>query len=230
MYPRAWMYFTLAFALTVAAFFPSYFGRLGESDFAHHLHGVTGTLWFLLLVAQSWFVSHRRMQWHRVVGKASYVLAPLVIIGGLLMMQAMMSRNIGLPQELRLTLVFLDTSLTLFFAASWALAIVNRHNMQIHARCMVATIMAVLPPVLARFLVHYVPGVENLAASLSPTYFLVEAVLVALIVHDWRSGGRVRYPYPVALAWFAFQHLVMFRMPAFEWWQAYGAWVASWPI
>jgi len=35
MYPRAYIYFTLALAMSIAGFFPSYFGRLGEIDLRH---------------------------------------------------------------------------------------------------------------------------------------------------------------------------------------------------
>ncbi len=44
MYPRAYIYFTLALAISVAGFFPSYFGRLGDTDLKHHFHGITATL------------------------------------------------------------------------------------------------------------------------------------------------------------------------------------------
>lgn len=49
-YGNASWYFSLAAAVTVFAFFPSYFGRLTVTDTAHHLHGITAKLWLVHLI------------------------------------------------------------------------------------------------------------------------------------------------------------------------------------
>lgn len=229
MYPRAYLYFTAVLVVTVAAFFPTYFSRLGETDAVHHLHGVSATFWVLLLIAQTWFISQGRVNWHRAAGKASYVLAPLVVIGGLFMMQSMMVKR-GTDSELAAKLLLVDTVSLPYFALFFALAILNRKHMAVHARCMVATIFALIAPATARFLAFYVPGFDSLMDTIHPFMFVNEAILLALIVHDHRKYGKLRFPYPLALGIFVATHLMIDSMFGFEWWRAYMVWVAGWPV
>ena len=72
-------YFMLALlVITVIAFWPSYFGQLSKAPLAHHLHGVTSTLWVLLIAWQSWLIHSGRRQAHRTAGKLMFVLVPLM--------------------------------------------------------------------------------------------------------------------------------------------------------
>jgi hypothetical protein len=48
-----------------------------------HIHGVIFSLWFILLVLQTLFVSVGRVGWHRRLGAASYAVAALVVIFGI---------------------------------------------------------------------------------------------------------------------------------------------------
>ncbi len=43
-YANAYLCFGLAFLVTIAGFYPSYFSRLAQTGAAHHFHGITATL------------------------------------------------------------------------------------------------------------------------------------------------------------------------------------------
>ena len=225
MYTRAHVYFALAFAVTIAGFYPSYVSRLDSTDTAHHFHGITASLWFLMLIGQSLSISNRNFATHRAFGKSSYLLAPLLLIGGVLMMIS--TANSDFP--LRYTLLFIDHILLSYFALFYLAAIANKRNVVIHSRCMTATIMAVLSPALARFLTFYVPGVESLTASLSPTMIIIELLLLAMVISDIRRR-EICWPYPVALVIVVIQHRMMFPMGRSPAWQAYCDWIAGLPI
>ena len=65
---------------TIAAFWSSYFGKLGSAPVGHHLHGITSTLWMLLLIWQSWTIHNRKRSQHALAGKSSFVLAPYLLL------------------------------------------------------------------------------------------------------------------------------------------------------
>lgn len=226
MYPRAYIYFSLALLMVVAAFFPTYFARLGETGTVHHVHGLSATAWFLLLIIQSWLITHRKNAMHRSIGKISFIVAPLIVIAGIGVMRAMMSGDWGDQAFLRPVLLFIDVISLAFFAICYLLAIVNRGDVAIHARCMTATVFAALPPALVRFLLFYIPGVATVEAALHPAMVITELVIVALIIHDYRRY-QVRFPYPAALAVFLTMHTLMYPVAATSWWQTFGAWIGG---
>src|SRR5690606_19721454 len=80
LYRHSGKFFVAFLALTVLAFWPSYFERLFEQpNIRFHLHGAALFLWCAMLVAQAQLIRTRRRALHRQVGRASYVLAPVLI-------------------------------------------------------------------------------------------------------------------------------------------------------
>ena len=77
---RSSPYFLALLVMALVAFWPSYLSQLVASSAYIHLHALAATLWLLLLIAQPLAVRKRRMQVHRSLGKASFVLAPLMVL------------------------------------------------------------------------------------------------------------------------------------------------------
>lgn len=67
-YSKAHWFVLALLPVTLLAFWPSYFGILREAPLAHHLHGVTSTLWILLIAGQSVAIHSRRLPLHRTAG------------------------------------------------------------------------------------------------------------------------------------------------------------------
>ncbi|TVR54893.1 MAG: hypothetical protein EA421_07645 [Gemmatimonadales bacterium] len=218
-YPRAWLYFGLALLVTLVAFYPSYFGRLHETGPWHHLHGVTATLWMTLLVVQPLLHRLGRWDWHRRLGRVAFVLVPLVVLGGMVMVERMLNAEGRYPPGLPYQLGFIDFFVLTQFVLFFALAMKHRADMQLHARYMACTVVGPLIPALARLLPRF-PGVETFQASLHLSYLLMHGVLVLLLLHDHRSGG-VRLPYVLALGLMVAQHVLMTQAAGWEWWRAW---------
>ncbi|MDZ4707936.1 MAG: hypothetical protein SH818_05990 [Saprospiraceae bacterium] len=76
----AW-YFLLFFIVVLRAFWLSYYSHLHDQpDFRNHTHGLAMSLWCLLLITQAYLIRRQRYQLHRVLGKWSYVLMPVLLI------------------------------------------------------------------------------------------------------------------------------------------------------
>ena len=68
-------FFVVFLALTVWAFWPSYFARLFEQpSLLHHAHGIVLALWLVMLVVQAQLIRTQRRPLHRQLGKLSYVV------------------------------------------------------------------------------------------------------------------------------------------------------------
>ncbi len=216
-YGKAYLYFILAELVTVVGFFPSYFQRLTMTDSAHHLHGITATLWMLLLIIQPLLYRNRKIQWHRRIGKVSFVLVPLIIVSGLNMVHLMLVGKDNYPPIIPYQLAFIDFVTLLQFLLFYLLAIVHRKNLQLHARYMVCTVLGPLIPALTRML-FLIPSIDNFDKSLNISYIIIEIVLLLLLLDDKRSG-KVRSPYILALVLFLAQHLLMNFAAQWEWWR-----------
>ncbi|MFZ1805863.1 MAG: hypothetical protein WAU36_01500 [Cyclobacteriaceae bacterium] len=215
-YRNAYLYFIIAALVTVVAFIPSYFIRLSQTDTAHHFHGITATLWLLLLIAQPLLYRKKLLKLHRQVGKISFILVPLVVVGGLTMVHQMMLAKANYPPQLPYQLAFIDFFSLAGFILFFVLAIVHRKNLQLHARYMVCTVLGPLIPALTRFL-FLIPWINNFNKSLNMSYVLIELVLLLLLFDDKRSG-KIRSPYIIAIVLFILQHVLMNFAKEWDWW------------
>ncbi|MBI2512385.1 MAG: hypothetical protein HYV96_10415 [Opitutae bacterium] len=219
LYPRATRYFALATAVTVAGFVPSYFARLGKTDAVHHFHGVTATTWMLLLVAQAHLAATRRFSLHRLLGRLSLVVAPALVISGLLVVRVMLEARNGFNRTFGAQLAFIDLTTLAYFAWAYVLAIRHRRNQPLHARWLASTAVIALPPGLARFLANFVPGFGTFESTIHASYAICLAITL-LLLRDDAQKGRIRAPY-VALGAVLLAHEIGFvAIPHWPWWQA----------
>ncbi len=215
-YKNAYLYFILAMVITLFAFMPSYFTRLNKTDGAHHFHGITATLWMLLLIVQPLLYRKRLLTWHRSLGKLSLLLVPLVVVGGLTMVQVMIQKKESYPPHVVYQLSFIDFTTLFLFVLFYVLALVYRRNVQLHARYMVCTVLGPLNPAITRLLFIF-PFVDNFGKSLNLAYFLIELVVLLLLIDDKRSG-TIQKPYKLAMLFFVIQHILMNFSIHWQWW------------
>ncbi|HYE28108.1 MAG TPA: hypothetical protein VEA61_07725 [Allosphingosinicella sp.] len=155
-YRHAHWYLLLLFPLTGLAFWPNYFSKLSDSPYAFHVHGVTASLWIMLLAFQSWSIHRRRNSQHRSAGLASLALFPLFITGGLLVIQTMAVKFAAASYPFyavfgaRLGAVDAVSSATMpclfYMALKW------RRKVHLHARYMLAPVLFLLGPILSRLM------------------------------------------------------------------------------
>jgi hypothetical protein len=81
-YKHAPYYVLVVIAVTIAGFWPSYFGPFMTVPWQFHAHGVAASIWVLMVLAQSMTVHKGQLPLHRAVGKSSLILFPF-LIGGL---------------------------------------------------------------------------------------------------------------------------------------------------
>lgn len=155
-YRHAHWYLLLLFPLTGLAFWPNYFGKLADSPYAFHVHGVTASLWIVLLAFQSWSIHHRRNALHRSAGLASLALFPLFIAGGLLVIQTMAVKFAAgadpFYDVFGARLGAVDSVSSAAIPILFYLALKGRRKVHLHARYMLAPVLFLLGPILSRLM------------------------------------------------------------------------------
>jgi uncharacterized membrane protein len=208
MLRQPWVWMALALATMVAGFWPSFFAQLGETDLPHLVHGVSATLWMAAAVLQSWLISRRNVRLHRVLGRWLLLLPPVIVLSGLQMIAVMLTETSNPPPLVSFKFAYLDTAGLVFFLLGIIIAVrhARRRNIALHLRWMACTVLLALEPALERLYLTVMPGlVTDFDDALYAALFTVEAILVVLIVRDWRAGRR-RTPYWALLGFFVFIH------------------------
>lgn len=219
LYPRAPFYFAALLLLALAGFSQSYFMHLGQNDWVHHFHGIVATAWMLMLILQGTLMRTGRMTLHRRVGKSAYVLAPLFVLSGFLIVHAMLTSTGGFARTYGSRLAFVDLTSSIYFGFAVYWAVRYRRQTALHARWIVTTAVLLIPPALSR-LSHVFDFVHSFDEAFHYSFFLIEAVTLALLVDDYRKGG-VRAPYLVLLALVVVQHISYVVTPGIPAWQAF---------
>jgi hypothetical protein len=221
----AWPWVVLLLGVAVFGFWKPYFGRLSAAQGLAHLHALAMLTWIGMLVAQPILIRGRRLAWHRRVGKASYVVVPLMVVAALCLAQLRIREAPPEMLALQQTILYLGLSASVLFVIVWGLGIRHRREPALHARYMVGTALTLVDPSLVRVMIFWVPGVPPpLYQWIS--YGLVYAILLVLIALD-RSSPRGRSAFVVLLGLFAATHASILLVPGTATWQRFALWYAG---
>lgn len=228
-FARSAPYFAGLLALALVAFWPTYLSKLFDIATPYiHLHAVTATMWLLMLVVQPLAISAGRFRLHRIIGAASYVLAPCFIAIVVLLAHG---RIQGVPEQAYPVagyVLYVQLALATLFTLPYALGILTRRVVSLHARFMVCTALPMIDPVVVRFLLWW---------SATPTwnyqwltFGLTDLVLVLLIwLERHRPAGRVVFPSMLAV-FVLVQAPAVFGLIQVPMWQAFARWFAALPL
>ncbi|MEQ9406007.1 MAG: hypothetical protein RIM99_20615 [Cyclobacteriaceae bacterium] len=218
-YKYAHLYLAAGLLAVIIGFSKTYFNQLGEFALPYHLHGISASLWMILLIVQPWLFQKGKLKAHRMLGWTSLVLVPTIVIAGIVMMRLMIQGQANYPPNVVYQLAFIDT-LTLFgFAMLYVLALYYRKNLMLHSRFMVITIFGPLVPALTRLFMINLGIASNFNDGLTYSYLLIELVLVVII---WKERNRkeIKWTYVPFLIFIAVQHVLMYLSGNWAWWKS----------
>lgn len=225
MYANAPFWFIGLFVVLILGFWPSYFSPSAASaTFGQHFHAVAMMAWVLMLIVQPWLIRSRKRNVHRLVGRTSFVLAPLVVISAF---YVVLDNLVSLPQPyppIGLSFFWLGLVSGPYYAMLYGLAIINRKDMQLHARYMCATALGFITPGLGR-LVSRVGEATGLAFLNFQLALWVPAIIGGIMIfHDMRKGGPVRLPWILATVSWVIIVLGFYFLPGCAWFTDVADW------
>jgi hypothetical protein len=232
-YRHAHWYLLALFPLAGLAFWQGYLSQLRTSSLEFHLHGITASLWLLLLAAQSWTIHHGSRGVHRTLGTASLLLFPLFMMGGAGIFFGMADRYVsGSPFHAMYAprLAWLDVVAVAGFGYFYYEALRQRRKVHAHSGYLLATSIALLPPIFGRL--SAIPlGVTGPQDFWKLGYGFQAANLIAAGIAFVIAARRERHGRPFALAGvLMLLSAVLFEVPGrLAAWQALYARVADLP-
>jgi hypothetical protein len=191
--------------IIVAGFWIPYFSQIPKFDASItasvHIHALLLFTWVGLLVVQPLTVRNGAFSIHRILGKASYVLMPLVVAFSIAMLRKEYLENLagGMAATAARSAEYLSTLQVTLFAAFYGLAIARilKRDTAEHMRYMIRVALVLLPAGLARTLGYWFDVSQR--TSQTVCLALIDLRLIFLIVFDRRRHFAGR-PYVAALA------------------------------
>ena len=198
-------------AVGVIGFSPTYWGPLlrGTLDVPPlaHVHAVFFYGWLLLFVRQSALAASGQYVRHRALGLFGIALASGMFFVGLGMSIHSLTASIAdgfEPAARAFTIV--PISGIVLFAILFAIAIAKVHDRDVHKRLMLVNTAGLLQAAVGRWFVLFLapPTTAGVPVSPPPVFvtvmpgLVVDLLIVAGMIYDWRTRGRVHRVYWLA--------------------------------
>lgn len=227
LYRNAFYWMIALLAILLIGFWPSYFSRLTEPmHVTLHLHSIAMLAWVLLLIAQSWLIRNRKLSQHRVLGKVSFLIAPLVVITGIWVNFHFQGR-VEEPLATGVQAIFwFGFFLPLLFAFLYVQAIRHRRNMNLHARYMVLTALVFLIPGLGRALDNILEPFGLWTPTFLQLMGFTLGIALWLMIQDWRRQKPWWPQFVFSVLW-AINIALYVLLPKWSAWNTFSGWAGT---
>jgi len=201
---------TIFVAIAFGGFFATYWLQVARGSFRGppilHLHGLLFSVWTLFLLSQASLVARRKLRQHRAWGMFGISLATAMLFTGMMVAIGGLKERVdaGYGDAAR-AFAIVPISGILLFAVMVAAAIANVRRPAWHKRLMLVATAGILQAALARFFfLAATGGGPGLRPGMGPPLpiertvapgVLVDLLIVAAMVRDRRSDGRVHPAY-----------------------------------
>ncbi len=193
--------------IAVGGFMPTYWLQVPAGTVIGsplmHLHGLLYTAWTLLLFTQCWLIEKRRYRNHRAWGLGGIALATMMVAVGTALALRGVAKKIPVYGDSARAFAIVPLYSMVAFPLLLGLAIANVRNNDWHRRLIFVATAPLLGAAFARVFftlsVGMGPGMRPglgpplaVNATLAPV-MLANIVIVAGMIHDWRTRGK---PHP----------------------------------
>ena len=211
---------TWGFYRTYIIFFPSFEGFKP----VQHFHGAMMITWMALLIVQPLLIWTGRLSIHRLLGRLSFIIAPLVVLSMFLITKFSYYKPVPpLSHHEKIGGLALQAVDIVQFALFYCLAIVNRRNTYNHMRYMIGTAVMMIGPGLGRaFIVYYhIP----FSTAISYIFYVEIAVCAAFLLSDMLRKRSFKANAIVLSA--IFIHFLLWDFRLYQPWQGIGQFIAA---
>ncbi|MES2795856.1 MAG: hypothetical protein V4683_07825 [Bacteroidota bacterium] len=221
-------FFAFLLIISIAGFYKTYlvkFPNFNGFNWAHHFHGAIMLLWILMLIAQPIFIRTKNMKWHRLVGKASYFIFPLLVLSFFLVGRASYFRNLPEKGEVEALagMGFSGIPDMFYISIMYGLGIYYKKKTSFHLRFFATIGIMILGPGLGRFLLAVCGFPIHIAMPAMGVSFILGTLTWMII--DIRAK-RSAFPMSVFLG-ILFTSIFVSSNGHSAWWQSFAKWIAT---
>lgn len=222
-------WFLLLIPLIGWGFYQSYFVTLFTPRASIiHVHFVFMMIWAAMLITQPLLIRYKKLAIHRTIGKASYVVMPLLLITGFFLIRFVYYRDLNSlnhqaaqdgaqPTSSQILQQVADNTRIILFYLFWLgffyfRAVLNRRTTSRHARYMVAASLTMIGPTVDRIL-FFTFGIERFFRVIpqeSFSFLLQDLILAGLLIYDHRKNKPTKTLWTCLLTYMVGQLLYFF--------------------
>ena len=183
-------------AIIFGGFGMSYFvpmanGSLADLHALIHIHGFFYFSWMGLLVLQSVLINRGNVALHRSLGLLGIAVAACMVSFGSVVTVRTGAIQVAASDPTAYGIMYISLVALIGFVFLFFLAIRNVRDTAAHRRyVLLATIIFVMAGLNRIFAGLFGIGFEG-HLSFLPKYLVVDALIIALVVYDWRTLGQV---------------------------------------
>lgn len=196
-------YLLLFIPLIFAAFYKSYILKFPHFDVSFdntlHLHAFIASVWVLMLITQPFLILNKKMALHRVIGRFSYVIFPLLILSFIPGIVKIVSTGDTIY-------TFYPIADCLVLILLYSLSVFHKKRTPKHMRFMIGSSLVLLGPTIGRIFPRLF-GFGDVATQ-TIMYAIIFVILTGLIFLD-KKNKKDYGPYMVAVGAF-FLHAAVF--------------------
>jgi len=211
---------TWGFYRTYIIFFPSFTGFKP----VQHFHGAMMIIWMALLIVQPLLIRAGKLSIHRLIGRLTFIIAPLVAVSMFLITKFSYYKPVPpLSHQEKIGMLALQATDIVQFVIFYCLAIVNRRNTYNHMRYMIGTAIMMIGPGLGRALIIYNHLPFNPAVSY--TFYVEMTIVAAFLMSD--ILGKRSYKANTIILSVIFVHFLLWEFRLYQPWQGIGKFIAA---
>lgn len=219
-------FFIFLLLISFAGFYKTYLVKFPNFDgftWAHHFHGAMMLTWILMLIAQPVFIRTKNLSLHRIVGKASYFVIPLLILSLFLVARAGYLRNIKTEGETEALAGMTNGIPEMFYLSIlYGLGIYYKKKTSFHLRFFASIGLMITGPGLGRFIVVFC----GLPPMIAIPFMIacIAGVTLGWMIYDIVKK-KSAFPMSVFLAINGLAFVIIPNNHS-AWWQAFAKWIA----
>jgi hypothetical protein len=206
-YKDLWKWMIVPMVIMQLGIFMDYWGDLSENAWSVHIHYWTGTIWYLFLIIQPYFVTHGQIERHRTIGIIGMFLAGGVCLTALGMMHRDMAtaeRALAEPERFGpfepwffYGVAAVEIVMMTAFGFAVIKSIIHRKEIENHSWWLISTVFIIMMPALGR-------GIQFVAIALQagqmpnvdimmPLYISELIIIGLLLLGAWKFQ-TLRHP------------------------------------
>jgi hypothetical protein len=206
-YKNLYLWMIIPMVVMQFGIFEDYWGDFSDNAWSVHIHYWTGTVWYLFLILQPYYITHGRVERHRTNGIIGIFLAGGVCLTAL----SMLHRDLATTQNALASpdrfgpfqpwfffgVAAVEILMMTAFGFAVIKAIIQRKKMEDHAWWLVSTVFIIMMPALGR-------GIQNIYVDMNikswpninimaPIYFTQLLIIGMLLFASWKYD-KLKHP------------------------------------
>jgi hypothetical protein len=203
-YKNLGYYFLILLVFVALGFYYPYFSlfpQFKSVTIIIHIHAIALFVWLLILMVQPLLIRYQKYRAHRMLGKFTYFLLPIVIFSmvGVIRQGYLEGLNEKMTSTQSLKAQFTNTAGIFTFLFYYFMAINNilKGKVDLHMRYMICLFLEFVPPTFGRTLGYWLNIRQIYTYSIA---LLLSAIILVLLIMSDKKRKLNYSPYIVALS------------------------------